>query len=436
MTKLSLLSNRPTAAMAQHTPPRRRWLGVLCLGILVWSAAWDAPAASPLQGQTVRIAFIDPLSGPAADIGRNSLRSWQFMAEHKSGAGNPAGVRFVVAGFDNKGSPQGSLNALKAAIDQGFRYIVQGNGSGVAAALSNAIARHNLRSPERAVLYINYAAMDPELTNEKCNFWHFRIDSDTSMKMRAMTGFMAMQPELRRVYLLNQNYAHGQQFSRYFRETMALQRPDVQIVGDSLHPPFQGHDFAADVRDIQASGAQALATGNWGSDLRDLVKALHKQGVYLPIYAYYPGLKGMPEVLAETGGRMPVYQVATHHSNQPGSIQALASAFRQQYGEDLTIYASYDGMEMLSHSMAHVGSTNPAQVADRLSGMIFKGFNGPVQMRADDHQLLKGLYVSRWQKVDAAHPRSAEDTGYTFAPVQYLDASQISGPTRCQMQRP
>ncbi|MDO9480911.1 MAG: ABC transporter substrate-binding protein [Hydrogenophaga sp.] len=427
-------------AVARHTvrPPRRRWLGALCSGALVLFAAWDAQAANPLplQGQTVRIAFIDPLSGPAADIGRNSLRSWQFMAEHKSGAANPAGVRFVVAGFDNKGSPQESLNALKAAIDQGFRYIVQGNGSGVAAALSSAIARHNLRSPERAVLYINYAAMDPELTNEKCNFWHFRIDSDTAMKMRAMTGFMAAQPELRRVYLLNQNYAHGQQFSRYFRETMAQQRSDVQIVGDSLHPPFQGHDFTADVRNIQASGAQALATGNWGADLRDLVKALHKQGVYLPIYAYYPALKGVPAVLADTAGRMPVYQVAHNHSNQPGPIHALAAAFRQQHGEDLTIYASYDGIEMLSHAMAHVGSTNPAQVAGRLSGMIFKGFNGPVQMRADDHQLLKGLYVSRWQKVDATYPRSAEETGYTFAPVQYMDATQISGPTRCQMQRP
>jgi len=407
-------------------------------GALVWLAPLGVQAAAtlPLQGQTVRLAFIDPLSGPAADIGRNSLRSWQFMAEHKSGAANPAGVRFVVAGFDNKGSPQESLNALKAAIDQGFRYIVQGHSSGVAAALSSAIARHNLRDPERPVVFINYAASDPELTNEKCNFWHFRIDADTAMKMRAMTGFMAAQPDLRRVYLINQNYAHGQQFSQYFRDTMTQQRPDVTIVGDDLHPLLQGHDFTADVRNIKASGAQALATGNWGADLRDLVKALHQQGVYLPIYAYYPALKGVPQVLADTGGRMPVYQVAYNHSNQPGPIHALAAAFRQRHGEDLTLYASYDGIEMLSHAMAHVGSTEPAQVAGRLSGMIFKGFNGPVQLRADDHQLLKGLYVSRWQKVDAAHPRSAEGTGYTFAPLQYLDPSRISGPTRCQMLRP
>ncbi|WP_319004796.1 branched-chain amino acid ABC transporter substrate-binding protein [Hydrogenophaga taeniospiralis] len=388
------------------------------------------------QGQTVRIAFIDPLSGPSGDIGRNSLKSWQFMAERKNGAANPAGVRFVVAGFDNKGSPQESLNALKAAIDQGFRYIVQGNGSGAAAAISDAVTRHNARDPEHPVLYINYAAMDPALTNEKCSYWHFRIDADTGMKMQALTRFMAVQPALQKVFLLNQNYAHGQQVSRYFREAMAQQRPDVQVVGDELHPPFLGIDFTPFVQRIRDSGAQALVTGNWGADLRDMIQAMQRQGLTIPLYAYYPGLVGTPTALAESGVRLPVYQVAYNHSNQEGPIGELATAFRQRYGEDLTVYAAYDGIEMLAHAMAHVRSTEPARVAARLSGMIFRGFSGPVQLRADDHQLQKGIYISRWQKVDPRHPRSAEDTGYTFAPVQYFEGAGLTGPSRCQMQRP
>jgi branched-chain amino acid transport system substrate-binding protein len=72
------------------------------------------------KGETVRIAFMDPLSGPFANVGQNQLKSWQFAAEKLSGK-NPAGVKFEVVGFDNKGSPQESLNTLKAAIDQGFR---------------------------------------------------------------------------------------------------------------------------------------------------------------------------------------------------------------------------------------------------------------------------------------------------------------------------
>lgn len=424
-------------ALARRLSARQGWWRAGYGWLLVAAAclAWPQGAQAD-RGETVRIAFIDPLSGPAADIGRNGLLSWQFMAGRKSGTGNPAGLRFLVAGFDNKASPQESLNMLKAAIDQGFRYIVQGNGSGVAAALSEAVTRHNLQHPDRAVVFINYAAMDPSLTSERCSFWHFRIDADTSMKMRALSGFLATRPDLHKVYLLNQNYAHGQQFARVFREEMARQQPGVEVVGEELHPLFQVKDFRPHVRRIKASGAQAVVTGNWGADMRGLIVALQAEELFIPLLGYYPGLKGGPGLLAMSGGRLPVYQVAYNHSNQPGEVGELAVAFRQQHGEDLSVYAAYDGMEMLARAMAFTGSTDPARVAARLSGMIFSGFNGPVQIRADDHQLLKGLYISRWQPVDQRHPRDAEGTGYTFAPLQFYPGSDLAGPSRCQMRRP
>ncbi len=414
----------------------RQCLRASCFGLALLYGASLALADAPLAGQTVRIAFIDPLSGPLADVGRNGLRSWQFMAERKSGAGNPAGVRFLVAGFDNKGSPQESLNVLKVAIDQGFRYIVQGNSSGAAAALSDAVTRHNAHQPDKAVLFINYAAMDPALTSEKCSFWHFRIDADTSMKMRALTRFLGQQSELKKVYLLNQNYAHGQQVSLFFRQEIARQNAGVTVVGDVLHAPFQVEDFRPYVQQIKASGAQAVITGNWGVDMRRLVKALQQENVNLPLFAYYPGLKGTPAALALAPSTMPVYQIAYSHTNQEAPVDDLARAFQKRYGEDLVVLASYDGLEMLGHAMAHIGSTDPARVAARLSGMIFQGFNGPVQMRADDHQLQKGVYISRWQKVDDAFPVGAEGTDHTFAPVQFLPGSEITGSTQCQMQRP
>ena len=169
-----------------------------------------AGAAMAQKGETVKIAHIDPFSGPFANVGQNQLKSWQFVAERLSGAKNPAGVKFEVVGFDNKGSPQESLNALKAAIDQGFRYVTQGNGSGAALAISDAVTKHNERNPGKEVVFLNYAAVDPALTNEKCSYWHFRLDADTSMKMEALTTYMKDIPAVKSVYLLNQNYSHGQ----------------------------------------------------------------------------------------------------------------------------------------------------------------------------------------------------------------------------------
>src|SRR5438105_6821249 len=102
-----------------------------------------AGVAMAQKGETVKIAHIDPFSGPFANVGQNQLKSWQFVADRFNGAKNPAGVKLEFVAFDGKGLPQDSLNALKSAIDQGFRYVTQGNGSGVAHALVDAINKYN-----------------------------------------------------------------------------------------------------------------------------------------------------------------------------------------------------------------------------------------------------------------------------------------------------
>ena len=158
-------------------PPRRR-----------------CPAAAPPQ--TVKIAFVDPLSGPFAGIGSSLLKHFQLMAEVVSAqelAG--PGIRFEIVPFDNKASPQESLTVLRQVVDRGIRYLAQGNGSGVALALVDAIEKHNERNPSQSILFLNYAAVDPDLTNSKCSFWHFRFDANTDMKMEALTSYIQGRPE-------------------------------------------------------------------------------------------------------------------------------------------------------------------------------------------------------------------------------------------------
>ena len=89
------------------------------------AAVLCAGGAYAQAGQTVKIAFIDPLSGPFANVGQNQLKAWQFAAERLSGAKNPSGVKFEVMGFDNKGSPQESLNVVKAAIQPDHKEYAQ-----------------------------------------------------------------------------------------------------------------------------------------------------------------------------------------------------------------------------------------------------------------------------------------------------------------------
>jgi len=387
------------------------------------------------KGETVKIAFIDPLSGPFANVGQNQLRSWQFTAERFSGANNPAGVKFEVAGFDNKGSPQESLNSLQAAIGQGYRYVTQGNGSGAALAISDAVAKYNERNPGKEVVYLNYAAVDPALTNEKCNYWHFRLDADTTMKMEALTSFMKDQPKVKKVFLINQNYSHGQQVSKYFKEDIARKRPDVQIVGDDLHPIGQVKDFSPYVAKIKQSGADTIVTGNWGTDLTLLVKALNDAGLKLPLYTYYAVVTGTPTVLA-AGGASEVYVVAYGHSNPTGELGALVADYKKKFNDDYYTYSIYNGIKLMGAAIDKAKSTNPVKVAAALEGLSVKSFAGEVTMRKSDHQLQQSMFITKWQKVDKKYPYSVENTGYTFAPIKQFAPYVSSTPTSCQLKRP
>ncbi len=393
-------------------------------------------AAWAQKGETVKIAMIEGLSGPFGNVGQNQLKNWQFLVENFNGSKNAAGVKLEIVGMDSKGSPQEALNTFKAAVDQGFRYITQGNGSGAALALSDAVAKHNERNPGKEVVYLNTAAVDPALTNEKCNYWHFRLDADTSQKMEALTTFMKDQPKVKKVYLLNQNYSHGQQVAKYFKEGMALKRPDSSIVGDDLVPLGQVKDFAPYVAKIKQSGADTIVTGNWGADLTLFVKALNDAGLKLPMYTYYAAVTGTPTVLAAGGGDIDVYQISYAHSNYTGVMGKLTEDFQKKFNDDFYTFSIYNGILMLTEGMAKAKSTDPVKVAAAMDGMRFKGFNGESEMRKSDHQLQQGLYISKWQKVDKKNPYSVEKTGYTFAPVKYIEAYVASTPTSCQMKRP
>ena len=89
------------------TPLARR-LFELTIGaaivVTATAAMGQAKGAKPLDGQVVKMAWIDPLSGLMAPVGNNQLKSLQFFAE-KFNASNPAGVKFEIVGDRQQAQP-------------------------------------------------------------------------------------------------------------------------------------------------------------------------------------------------------------------------------------------------------------------------------------------------------------------------------------------
>ena len=390
--------------------------------------------AQAQKGETVKVAWIDPLSGAFANIGQNSLRTFQFVAEQLNKS-NPAGVTIEIVPFDNKASPQESLTVLKSAIDQGIRYVTQGNGSGAAGAIVDAINKHNERNPGKELVFFNNAAVDPDLTNSKCSFWHFRFDADTSMKMESLTSYMKDEKSVKKVYLINQNYAHGHQVAKYFKDALARKRPDVTIAGEDLHPIGQVRDFAPYIAKIKQSGADSVVTGNWGQDLSLLIKAAKDSGLDVNFYTYYAGANGTPTAIGNSmEGKVKFVYIG--HPNIP-ALAKYETDFKAKTKEDLSLLSTLHVLPALVNGIAKAKSTDPVKVAKAMEGLEFKSFSGEVTIRATDHQLQQPLYIATWTKLsDAKKQVNVEDTGFTWVENKKFEPYVSSTPTSCQMKRP
>lgn len=420
---------------------RRKTLKLALLALCAPTLTWAQLAPAP-----IKVAMIESLSGPFANTGEAVFRNLVWAMERVNARG---GVALAAAGgsrplalvrYDSKGQTEEALSALKAAIDDGAQFITQGNSSGTAAALIEAINKHNEREPARRVLFLNYSAVDPILTNEKCSFWHFRFDAHADMRMTALMAVLKEDKALKRVYLIGQDYSFGHAVAREAKRQLGLLRPDVQVVGEELHPMGRVKDFLPYAAKLKASGAQAVITGNFGNDLTLLVKAAKEVGFEGKFYTFYGNALGAPAAIGEAGiGK--VVAVADWLPNvQTPASEAFYQSFRQRFPKPADDYV-HMRMQLMVESLAQAiekaGTTNPIAVATQLerASVTFSGQSGV--MRALDHQFQQPLVVGLMERQGSPGVKfDVEGSGYGFRVIQSIPAARAELPASCKMVRP
>jgi len=396
--------------------------------------------------EPIKIALIEALSGPFANTGEAVFRNLQWATELVNVRG---GVRLpgLVEGralqlerYDSKGQSEEALTVLKAAIDQGARVVMQGNSSAVAAALIDAINKHNAREPLKRVIFLNYSAVDPILTNEKCSFWHFRFDAHADMRMSALMTVLKDDLALKSVYIIGQDYSFGQAVGREARRQLGVLRPDVQIVGDELHPVGRIKDFLPYATKIKASGAQAVITGNWGNDLTLLVKAAKDVGFDGKFYTFYGNALGAPAAIGEAGiGKVVAVADWLPNVATPQSA-AFYQAFRARFPKPADDYV-HMRMQLMVQALVQAieaaGTTDSIAVAALLERANVSFYAQTGSMRAADHQFQQPLVVGvMGRQGDAGVAFDVEGSGYGFRVIKTISADQAQQPTTCKMQRP
>jgi len=395
-----------------------------------------APDAAPQD--TIRIGYIDPLSGPFAATGENGLNQFRYAADAINKAGGVLGKKLELVPLDNKVSPQESLIQLKKVIGEGIPFIFQGNSSGVAHAISDAVQKHNERNAGNRVLYLNYSAVDPALTNDKCHYWHFRFDAHADMKMAALTDVIQANRNIKKIYILGQDYSFGKAVAEAAVSMLGKKRPDIQIVGNELHPIGKVKDFSPYVQKIVASGADAVITGNWGADMIGLAKAANDGGLKVPFYTYYAASDGVTAAIGAAG----VDRIRLVHETHPGNPTApkalgdYITGYRKLHPQnDVNQPRIHTALNMLALAIKKAGTIDVDKVAAALEGLEYTNVGGDqVIMRREDHQLQMPVYISVHTNKGIKHDLDA--SGFGLSLESKVERDKAMQPSACKMQRP
>ena len=436
-------------ALSQVSVALKRVLiqGVTTAGIVLAAATGVFTGSVAAQTTPVKIAMIEGLSGPFGNTGESVFRNLLWATERVNARTSAtSGVKLELKRYDSKGQAEEALSMLRAAIDDGAQVIMQGNSSATAAALIDAINKHNEREPAKRVLFLNYSAVDPILTNEKCSFWHFRFDAHADMRMTALMEVLKDDKAVKSVYIIGQDYSFGHAVAKEAKRQLGMLRPDVTIVGEELHPMGRVKDFLPYAAKIKASGAQAVLTGNFGNDLTLLVKAAKEVGFEGKFYTFYGNALGAPAAIGEAGiGK--VVAVADWLPNVPNAAsEAFYKSFKVRFpnpADDYVHMRMQLMVEALAQSVEKAAASNKAGTVDLIAvanhlaaaKVTFAGQTGT--MRVADHQFQQPLVVGLMDKLGTPDVKfDVEGSGYGFRVIKQITAKAAEQPTSCKMVMP
>ena len=417
------------------------------LSFIFLATTFYATAQSKSVPATLKIAMIESLSGPFGNTGEAVYRNLLWATERVNArAATKGGVKFELKRYDSKGQSEEATSALRSAIDDGAHIIMQGNSSAVAAVLIDAINKHNEREPSKRVLFLNYSAIDPALTNEKCSPWHFRFDAHVDMRMKALVEVLKEDTALKSIYIIGQDYSFGHAVAKEAKRQLALQRPDVVIVGEELHPIGRIKDFLPYAAKIKATGAQAVLTGNFGNDLTLLVKAAKDVGYEGKFYTFFGNALGAPAAIGDAGvGK--VVAVADWLPNVPtAGSEAFYQAFKARFPNPADDYV-HMRMQLMMEALSQAANKtilsnqsnaiNIIAIQAALTTAKVTFYTQTVEMRASDHQFQQPLVVGMMDKQGAPCVKfDVEGSGYGFKVMKQISAKAAELPTTCKMAKP
>ena len=359
------------------------------MGIFVFVAvAFMVPAAT--AGDEIVFGVLEPLSGPFKDVGDRYANAVRFAVEQINKEGGLLGKKVVAEVEDDALKPAiAARKAKKLVLEKGAKFIMTGTGSHITLAMNTVAKKYK-------VINLTYGTEAAKITGSAFIPYTFRACLNTDQHSAAVVEYIVKKfPQFKKYYIICQDYSFGREAAEGFRKKFNEIKPKgARIVGEIFHP-IATKDFAPYISAIMASGAEVVLSGNWGTDLRLLIKHGASMGWKAKLGNYF---LNDPLILRDLGKESMGFVGADAYMitlDTPKNKEFLAKwsekfkdaplAFRYP---TLSMGRAYWAVRFLAEAIKKAGSTDAEAVIKAWEGMSFETAWGEVTMRACDHQMI------------------------------------------------
>ncbi|MTE01638.1 ABC transporter substrate-binding protein [Paracoccus sp. YIM 132242] len=384
------------------------------------AAALSATAGLAGAQETVKIGALMIDSGPLAAFYQYSTAGLETAVAEINEAGGINGRPVEVVSMTYSGAPE-------AALQTATRLVKNDKVAAITGMIPTAVA---LAIAGRATA-LDTIIIDPlSAAGTRCNQNYFRVKASTAMLGASYKAFLAQHP-MESWDIIAGDTTSGHDNADSFAK-------DVQELGGEvrkqLFTPVPNSDFGTYITQLNQEPAKGLLAIIYGADGVTFAKQQQQFGL-LDKYEMVLGNNfAIPAVLPAMGeAAIGVIQNVSYIPQVEGDgARKFSDAFSKIAGHepDDVAFDMYTSMIALAQAMNKAGTEDASEVSKALEGLVIDSPVGPLEMRAEDHQLTRPYIFA---EVVAGAPDSGKAVDYEIRTI--IPAKDYMPPpsAECQM---
>ncbi len=363
---------------------------------------------------TVKLGINEVRSGAFTTNGDRVIWGVEAAVKEANAAGGLLGKKIELVIEDNQMKGEIAVQKLKKMIlEDNCQIIIQGSSSGVGGAIAQQMPRY-----KRIYLCTNAEAM--AITGENFTPYTFRTCLNAASHVKGLAKYFGGKG-LKKPFLLNQDYSWGYDVAKYYEMYVTQYAKDANVVGKELHPVFN-KDFGPYISKIQAAGADYVLTGNWGTDMTQLIVQGRSLGLKIPIGSTFidddaVGAVAGDAYIGDIGANMYILGVDT-----PQAKVFEDGFFKSSGGKWPSFVAmeAYIGTKMYFEAVKKAKTFETEAVIKAFEGLAYEGPIGTITMRKEDHQAQSPVVIGEVVKKTKYY-----DFPY-LKPLMIIPAAEVS----------